>query len=61
MIMYSGPASSAVSTAAGARLRFVPLTPAPPPAIVGLAFRTAALVPPSRRFLETARALAARG
>lgn len=52
---------SIVARAAGARLRFVPFTPAPPPAVVGVAYRATALTTPTGRFLETARALGARG
>lgn len=50
--------ASIVAIAAGARLRFVPLTPAPPPAVVGLAYRTTTLTPPIQSLLEIARSLA---
>jgi DNA-binding transcriptional LysR family regulator len=53
--------ASIVATAAGTRLRFVPLTPAPPPAVVGLAYRATVLTAPTSRFVETARSLAAPG
>jgi DNA-binding transcriptional LysR family regulator len=50
--------ASIVVLAAGARLRFVPLIPAPAPAVVGLAYRAAALTPPIQSLLGTARSLA---
>jgi DNA-binding transcriptional LysR family regulator len=53
--------ASVVASAAGARLRFVPLTPAPPPAVVGLAYRTNALTPSTRQLVEVARGQAGLG
>jgi DNA-binding transcriptional LysR family regulator len=63
IISGSGIAISAsiVASAAGARLRFVSFTPAPPPAVVGLAYRPTAPTPITSRFVETARGLAALG
>ncbi|MBL9128929.1 MAG: LysR family transcriptional regulator [Verrucomicrobiales bacterium] len=50
--------ASVVASAAGARLQFVPLTPAPPPAVVGLACRRVAPLSPSQSLLEVAKTLA---
>lgn len=50
--------ASIVGIAAGARLRFVSLTPAPPPAMVGLACRSVALTPPTQSLFEVAKTLA---
>jgi DNA-binding transcriptional LysR family regulator len=50
--------ASIVGIAAGARLRFVPLTPSPPPAVVGLACRSVAPTPPTQSLLEVAKTLA---
>jgi DNA-binding transcriptional LysR family regulator len=50
--------ASIVAIAAGARLRFVPLTPSPPPAVVVLACRSVTPTPPTQSLLEVARLVA---
>jgi len=56
----TGVAVTAASLAqvAGGRVRFVPLRPAPPPLVVGLAHRPGDLPEPVRRFVACARAVA---
>lgn len=44
-----------LAAAAGRRLRFVPLSPAPPPGIVGIAWRTKGASALTRQFVEVAR------
>jgi DNA-binding transcriptional LysR family regulator len=53
--------ASIVVNAAGARLRFIPLTPAPPPAEVALASCATAPTPPTSRFPETAHTVPVTG
>lgn len=53
--------ASVVAIAAGARLRFVPLTPAPSPAVVGLAYRRATPPAPSQSLIEVARSVSGEG
>lgn len=47
--------SSILADTAGRRLRFVPLIPAPPPAVVGIAYRADGLSLLTRKFVESAR------
>ena len=49
--------SSILADTAGRRLRFVPLTPAPPPAVVGISYRAVGLTPLARKFVESARSV----
>ena len=46
---------SIVAQAAGSRLRQVPISPAPPAAVVGIAYRPDRLTPPLRTLLDLAR------
>lgn len=50
--------ASVVASATGVRLRFVPITPAPAPAVVGIACRRAAPTLLTQSLLEVARSLA---
>ena len=51
--------SSILTETAGRRLRFIPVKPAPPPAVVGVAYRADGLTPLVRKFLDTALSVAA--
>ena len=51
--------SSILAKTAGRRLRYIPIAPAPPPAVVGIAYDPRSLAPLTRRFIETAGRVAA--
>ena len=50
--------SSILAKTAGRRLRYIPIAPTPPPAVVGIAYDPRNLTPLTRRFIETARSVA---
>ena len=51
--------SSILAKTAGRRLRYIPLAPAPPPTVVGIAYRSTGMLPLTRHLVATARSLAA--
>jgi len=49
--------SSILADTAGRHLRFIPPTPAPPPAVVGISYRADGLTPLARKFVASAHSV----